>query len=263
LADLPEASGIAPGRRDSRLLWVHNDSDGPFVLGVDFDGRLRARVRVMGAEVEDWEDIATGPCPAGDCLYIADIGDNDAERPRITIYRIPEPGAGESETGPAEAFHAVYADGPHDAESLFVTPDGHIIVATKGSPTAFYQFPRLLATGAVSVLPRLLVLEEEQETRGKKARRASRLTGGSVSQDGRWMAMRSNGVLRFFRSSEILAGRSGPGVVVDLAPLDEPQGEGVAFGAGETVHLVSEGGGKGRPGTLISLACRLPIEPTF
>jgi hypothetical protein len=257
LPELPEASGVALGRRNPRLLWMHNDSDGPYVLGYGLDGALRARVRVTGASVEDWEDMAIGPCPSGACFYIADIGDNDATRARITIYRTPEPGPADKETAACEAFHAVYPDGARDAESVFVTSDGVVIVATKDHPTELYQFPQPLASGAVAVLSRLLVLPED-EAGGRNARRRSRLTGGSVSVDGRWMALRSNTRLRFVRAREILAGRTDGIVDVDLASIDEPQGEGVAFGEGGAIYLVSEGGKPGRPGSLVRLTCHLP-----
>jgi hypothetical protein len=257
LPEVPEASGVALGRRNPRLLWMHNDSDGPYVLGYDLDGALRARVRVTGASVEDWEDLAIGPCPSGSCLYIADIGDNDADRPRITIYRAAEPGIADEETARSEAFHGVYPDGPRDAESVLVTRDGVVIVATKDRPSALYQFPRAPASGAVTVLERLLVFDES-DARGKNARRRSRLTGGSVSRDGQWMALRSNTMLRFIRSRDILARRIDDMIEVDLTPIEEPQGEGVAFGDGDALYLVSEGGKAGRPGSLVRLTCQLP-----
>ena len=42
---------------------------------------------------------------------------------------------------------------------------------------------------------------------------------------------------------------------IDLGPLGEPQGEGVAFGDDRTLYLVGEGGGKSQPGTVARLSC--------
>lgn len=45
------------------------------------------------ATLNDWEDIAVGPCEAGgqrSCIYILDDGDRDGQAER-TIYKIPEP----------------------------------------------------------------------------------------------------------------------------------------------------------------------------
>src|SRR5262245_45881211 len=87
LPDLPEASGLAASRRNPGVLWTHNDSGDPFVFAITSTGGVKGRVRVTGAQVWDWEDIAVGPCPKGTCLYIADIGDNDRRRRSVTIYR--------------------------------------------------------------------------------------------------------------------------------------------------------------------------------
>jgi hypothetical protein len=43
--------------------------------------------------------------------------------------------------------------------------------------------------------------------------------------------------------------------VVDLANLDEPQGEGVTLTADRTLVVVGEGGKKSAPGTLARLSC--------
>ena len=42
---------------------------------------------------------------------------------------------------------------------------------------------------------------------------------------------------------------------VDLAPLKEEQGEGVALGVDNTVFLAGEGGGKGQPGSFARFSC--------
>ena len=76
---------------------------------------------MTGAQVENWEDIAVGPCPQGTCLYIADIGDNKATTETITVYRAPEPAPGDTRPSTPSA-HAIYPDGPQDAEALVVLP---------------------------------------------------------------------------------------------------------------------------------------------
>src|SRR5262249_40020432 len=80
LPEIWEASGVALGWGSPPRLWVINDSEGPIVYGVEPDGRIADRVRVPGVTVQDWEDLASGPCPTGRCLFIADIGDNAAQR---------------------------------------------------------------------------------------------------------------------------------------------------------------------------------------
>ena len=127
---LSEASGLAVSRRTPGRLWTHNDSGEPVVVSVDARGSVTGRVRLTGAAVEDWEAIAVGPCGTGSCLHVADIGDNEARRTRITIYRLPEPEAANGSASVADVFHATYPDGAHDAETPLVGADGRLYVVT-------------------------------------------------------------------------------------------------------------------------------------
>ena len=84
-----------------------------------------------------------GPCPAGSCIYVADIGDNDARRARVTVYRLAEPAAATESAKVGDVLHATYPDGPQDAEALLVLPDGRLYIVTKGAtgPVVVYRFP--------------------------------------------------------------------------------------------------------------------------
>lgn len=84
LPGLPEASGLAVSLLIPDRLWTHNDGE-PTLFALDTRGAVTARVRLSGAVLDDWEAVAVGPCPTGSCLYVADIGDNNAQRKRITI----------------------------------------------------------------------------------------------------------------------------------------------------------------------------------
>jgi 8-oxo-dGTP pyrophosphatase MutT (NUDIX family) len=248
---LTEASGIAAGLRSPGVLWSHNDSGQPVLYAFSADGSPLGVVRVAGARQENWEDIAAGPCASGSCLYVADIGDNAASRANITVYRVPEPAPTDRETRPAEAFHATYPDGPQDAEALFVLPDGGIYVVTKGEtgPIALYRFPQPLRAGASARLERIV------ELRGAGTRRPERITGASASADGRWIALRTLDAVDLYRTADLLRGRVGNPIRVDVRPLGEAQGEGVGWGPAGTLYLTSEGGGKHVPGTLARLSC--------
>lgn len=250
LPDVREASGLAVSRRTNDLLWTHNDSGRPILYAYDTGGRLRGRVAVAGADVTDWEDLTAASCPQGSCLYIGDIGDNNHRRRHITVYRIPEPAPGDSASQPAEAFHATYPDRPQDAEALFVGPDGSLFIVTKGegSPVSVYRYAAPLRAGATARLQRLSTL-------GASTDRGRRVTDGDLTWDGHWVALRTLGALEFFRTSDLVAGRAGTAVHVDLASLREPQGEGLAFARDGTVFLTGEGL---RGGTLARLSCKLP-----
>jgi len=244
LPGVGEASGVAVSRRTPGIIWSHNDSDAPVLLAFDESGAVRGRVRVTGASVTDWEDLAAGPCPAGSCLYIADVGDNNRARPHITIYRVPEPRPDDQATLPADVWTAAYPDRARDAEALLVTPAGELYLVTKENPrtTALYRVPTA-AAGNVGRLEPVSPLA------------VARVTGGSVSADGNWVTLRTNTTLLFYPAADLLAGKNPQPRPFDVRPLGERQGEGVAFGPDGLVFLVGEGGGTS--GTLAAVRCSL------
>jgi len=251
LREVPEASGLTTSRASADRLYAINDSGTPAIFALDAKGAVVSRIQVSGAAVDDWEAIGAGACPSGTCLYIADIGDNNARRTRVTIYRMPEPAGGGS-IAVSDVFHATYPDGPHDAETLLVTPDGDLFIVTKGEtgPVGLYKFPRELRTGTTHTLERI------GETVGSRVSgRADRITDGAVSPDGKWVALRTRTHVTFHRLADLTAGRWQETRRVDLTSLGEAQGEGVAFGPGDTLYLAGEGGGKARPGTFVRLTC--------
>ncbi|HEX6372174.1 MAG TPA: hypothetical protein VF006_24870 [Longimicrobium sp.] len=250
-AEIHESSGVAVSRAHAGIFWTHNDSGDPVLYAVDGDGRTAGRVRVTGAAVEDWEDVALAPCPAGgDCVYVADIGDNDAERPSVTVYRVREPAPGDARSAPAEAIRLRYPDGPHDAEALFVL-NGAIHIVTKGEsgPIAVYRAPRSASAGAEAALERVRVLTADRVKRG------DRITGADASADGRWVVMRTLEAASLY-SAAGLAGNGAPRRV-DLKRLNEAQGEGIAFAPDGSLVVTSEGGKKKSPATFARLSCSL------
>ena len=252
LPELREASGLAASRSTPGLLWTHNDSGKPEIFAVDTKGKVTGRVSVTGANVVDWEAIASGPCGSGNCLYIADIGDNSAERNDVTIYRVPEP-AKDAGTARADGvFRASYPDGAHDAEAMLVAPDGALYIVTKGEtgPIALYRFPRELKPGTAMRLERV----GSPLSKGK-SEQSAHITDGAISPDGDSVVLRTRNALMFYRAADFLKGDFREARRADLKGLGEPQGEGVAFGPSNTVYVAGEGGGKSQPGTLAALTC--------
>jgi hypothetical protein len=252
LAGLPEASGLVVSRVAQGRLWAHNDSGKPEIFALDANGKVTGRVTISGAAVQDWEAMASGPCESSTCLYIADIGDNDAGRSDIIIYRVPEPATVSGSAQVNGMFRASYPDGAHDAEALLVAPDGRLYIVTKGDTghIALYRFPRELRDRVTMRLERV----GDPLSNGKPADDA-RITDGAISADGEWVVLRTRAALTFYRASEFLEGNFRKTHSVDLKPLAEPQGEAVAFGAANMVYVAGEGGGKSQPGTLAALSC--------
>ena len=242
LPDIPEASGLAVSRRAQGLLWSHNDSGNDAVLfALDTSGRTRGRVRVP-IRTRDWEDISSARCGAEDCLYLADIGDNGRERRRIQIFRVPEPKPDDAVTAAPEVFTARYADGPHNAEAMFVV-DEDLFIVTRDRVAAVYRAKlsgsRDLTFARVSELGLAAVTDAE------------------TSPDGKLVVVRTSHEAVGYRIADVVAGGNPPAFRIPLDGLREPQGEGVAL-EGSMLYLLSEGRGWNPAGRFISLRCQLP-----
>jgi hypothetical protein len=260
LPDLPEASGLTASHRTPGQLWSHNDSGEPTLFALTTAGAVQGRVRVTGAQVGDWESISVGPCPQGTCVYIGDIGDNNAKRRDITIYRVPEPEPGAKATADLQSLRATYPDGPQDAEALFVMPNGAVFVVTKGEkgPVALYRVPAHFGKDAQVQLERIATVIQNDKKQKQGVAPRLKVTGASASPDGRWIALRTLDAITFYVASEFLVGKIREVLRYDLSQARERQGEGVTFAEDGAIWLASEGGGKSRPGTLARLDCTLP-----
>jgi hypothetical protein len=241
LPEIPEASGLAVSRRNPDVLWSHNDSGSAAVLfALDTAGTMLGRVRVP-IRTRDWEDISAARCPSNDCLYIADIGDNRSVRQRVHIYRLPEPAPGDAETAPPEVFNGTYADGPHNAEAMFVigadlfivTRDriGHVYKSTLSGSTEL-TFQRIGQLGLAAV------------------------TDAEASRDGKSVVVRTSHEAVLYRTDDLILGGNVPYLRIPIDDLKEAQGEGVALD-GSMLYLSSEGRPWNRAGRIMSLRCDL------
>lgn len=247
--EIRESSGVAVSRRYPGVFWTHNDSGNhPELFAIDSGGQLLARVQVTGARNQDWEDIALGPCPAGDCLYIGDIGGSRGKDEPLEIYRVPEPDPGASATARAERFRVPFPDGSRDAEALFVLPSGELYIITKEEQAGLYRYSSPLHANQRITLERMRELKVQDE---------ERVTSADATPDGRWVAVRTNSSLMLYRTETLLQGSGSAPIRMDLTPLGEIQGEAVAIASDGTVVLTSEGGSRRVPGTIARLACTL------
>ncbi len=250
-AEVKESSGLVQSRRDPQLFWTHNDAgNAPVIFAVSSDGRMRSQVRVSGARLEDWEDIDAGPCGGADCLFIGDIGDNDATRNAITVYQVEEPRAGATTSANAIARSARYPSGPRDAEAMYVL-SGTVYLVTKGRTGAIelYRWPQ--GQGTVQ-------LERIRELFGKPRNKDDLVTSASASPDGKWVAVRTYRTLYIYKAAELTAPGNPVPLKADLSATGEKQGEGLAILNDGTVWLSSEAGGKKGSPALTRLSCTLP-----
>lgn len=249
-----ESSGAVFSRSADNLVWTHNDSGGtPEVHALDVQGTLVGSVRISGAENDDWEDIAIGPCSTGTCLFLADIGDNSADRREVSVYAVPEPAPDDQTSAPATRYRVRYPDGPRDAEALFLLA-GRVHIVTKGgdSPITLYRYPGELNPSET------VTLEAVRTLSAGPVGLADRVTGADVTPDGRWVLIRSYTSMLAYRASQV-DDPAATAIELDLAALAPGQGEGIAAGPNGRVVLTSESIA-GIPGTLVTLRCPFLVD---
>ncbi len=136
-----EASGLAASRKNSGVLWTHNDSgDDSRLFALSTKGKLLGIFKIADVSANDWEDLAIGPgpLPHQDYLYIGDLGHNSSRHSLKYIHRIPEPRLPRwtfvsqgQQTQPSpldtiltgiETITVKYPDGSRDAETLMLDP---------------------------------------------------------------------------------------------------------------------------------------------
>jgi hypothetical protein len=220
-AAITESSGlVADG---AHVLTVNDSGAGPLVYVVDAaSGRTVGRTTYTSDAVVDVEAMAPGP---GHTLWVGDIGDNEAHRAFVSVYRMPMPDAGDV-TVSAQRFDLVYEGGPRDAEALLVQPrTGRLYVASKGLfGGKLYAAPPRLSSDHANVLRPIADV-------------GGLVTDGAFFPDGRFAALRSYGSLSVLDSH---GWRSVQGMQLP----EQDQGEGLAMSPGGRSVLVStEGAG--------------------
>lgn len=235
-----ETSGLVASAIHQDVFYVHNDSGGdPAFFAIGADGQDLGTFDVGGAVVVDWEDIARGPCPAGSCLYLADIGDNAEQRSIYILYRVPEPDAvGQGGTVDADAFSFVYPDGSHNAETLLVHPDtGVVTIVTKVSAgnSSVYEIELPSSPGAVLTATKTGEIAPPEGI--------VRFTGGDVHPASQGVLLRTYTNVFFYAAlpgQSVAQALAGAPCVVPAA--GEAQGEAIAWTrSGEGYLTVSEG----------------------
>jgi len=256
---IKEASGLAASRKTPGVLWIHNDGGSPCVYAITPEGKLLGVYNLAGAKVRNWEDIAIGPGPEPnvDYLYVGDIGDNNAKRKDVTVYRIIEPNvnAGQASVNVAinnvESIVLVYPDGPRDAETLLLDPlTKDIYIISKEGTSKVYRaaYPQSSFASSFAIAMEDRQATEDRSTTGKTTlEQVTKLhwgmaTAGDISPDGREIVVRG-----YFGASLWLRPKEGPmwkafeNSECSIPIILEQQGEAICFDAnGAGYYTTSE-----------------------
>ena len=145
-----ESSALVQSTVASDLAYTINDSGNDTVVYVlELASGDVVGTATLDVEAEDTEAMAIG---GDDRLYVADIGDNNAERSTVALYAIDQPRPGDVTVTP-DVFDVRYSDGPSDAETLLVDPaTGRMSIVTKSLLAGgVYRLPNPLHGDRVNV----------------------------------------------------------------------------------------------------------------
>ena len=248
---LNETSGIAASVSHPGFYYVHNDSgDTSRFFIISPDGKTKGAIYYPGDKslaalgVRDCEDIAvgTGPETGASYVYIGDIGDNNAARKYITIYRIKEPAlpaAGQPANTTAEPLYLKYPDGARDAETLMTDSIDKLlyIVSKREDTVGIYTAPLAFHANDTVVLKKQASLYVEGNGEGKW------ITAGDISRNGRQVLLKSYTKVYYWkRSSNEPIWQTLQHSPAILPYTIEPQGEAIGFTLdGTGYYTISEG----------------------
>lgn len=258
-----EASGLAASRRRPGTLYAHDDSGHAAVLhAITIGGEPQGAHPMPRGWVDDWEDIAAGPCPppraAEGCLYVGDIGDNQRRRKHILIRVVTEPppdAAAGSSLDLQATWRLRYPDGPRNAEALLVHPQsGAVELVTKSlsGPAEIYRVPDGMTEGADPALLERVAALDLGPLAGDPL-----VTGGDWDPDGDRLVLRTYTRLLVWRVDPCAAEPWWTGTPQVLDAPRERQGEAVAVGLDGHLYTASEG----HPMPLSRRRCLEPTAP--
>lgn len=228
---IQESSGLEETGKEG-LYYTHNDAGNDAVLfKVNAKGQVLASLRVAGAENIDWEDITRDK--EGN-IYIADTGDNDNERKKLTIYKLAQ---GDPENVSQITFS--YSDRQegkngkerpaYDCEAIFWHHSRLYLVTKdreKGKEARIYELPDTPG--------------EQEATPVAHYPVQAAITAADISPDGKTMMLLSVGKVHLFQ----VAGNNFFGSKMVTKSLGKVgQTEGAVFTDNHSLAISSEKGG--------------------
>lgn len=228
---IDEASGLADSRSQPGNLWIEQDSGNPADIALlGYDGQVKGTMSVPNSTNRDWEDITIGPGPTAgtNYIYLADIGDNNAQYQTCVIYRFPEPTSLKTPITQIERINFRYPDGPRDAEALFVDPQTKdiYIISKRETKVHLYSLPYPQNVNEVTVAT---AFGELPSIGGGGL--SNYVTSAAISPDGAEILLRTYTQVLYWKRD---AGQSIPDALQygtnRLLPVRlEPQGEAICF----------------------------------
>ena len=194
------------------------------VFLIDDHARVQLVCKLVDVRNRDWEDIAigAGPVKGKNYLYVADIGDNQAQFDFKYIYRFEEPLWSKEKEKLITLIDTLVLrmpDSPRDAETLLIDPMGSdlFIISKREQAVGLYHAPYPFGRDTL-LLNKVLTLPMTQ------------IVSGSISADGQEVLLKDyDHVYYWKRSGKESLTRLLASEPVELPYEREPQGEAIGW----------------------------------
>lgn len=243
---MPETSGLACSRTTPGYLWAHGDENtgsNRKIVAVSPSGTLVMTVKINSGsnDRDDWEDIATGVYNGKNYIFIGAFGDNDLEfKDSYYIFYFEEPAISSgTQTVTVNAIRFGYPDNAaHNTETLMYDPIEQVFYISdkvKSGLCTLYSLP--FRTDYGTSTQKLTKVTELGN--GSKFHT---VTGGDITPDGRWMAIKSKKqVLLWERQGTESISITAKRKPVQIAAYEEEeQGESLAWLDSTTFYTTSD-----------------------
>lgn len=232
---MPETSGMAYSRTTPGYLWAHGDENTGSkrkIVAISPDGTLTMTVKINSGSIDrdDWEDIATGVFNGKNYIFIGAFGDNDLDfKDNYYIFYFEEPAiTSGTQTVSVNAIRFGYPDNnAHNTETLMydnIEQVFYISDKVKGGICTLYSLPFCTDCGS----------DKQTLTKVTELGNGSKfhtVTGGDITPDGHWMAIKSKKQLLLWerQGDESLSVTARRDPVQIAAYQEEEQGESLAW----------------------------------
>lgn len=220
---LEEASGLAASVNNPGYFWTINDSGNPAeVFLLDDHANIKLVCQLTKATNRDWEEIRVASDSGKSYLYIADIGDNNAEYDLKFIYRFEEPVLAKAKKLIIEDIDTLIVkmpDGKRDTESVMIDPSTHdLYVLSKREDSIGLYVSRYPFSKDTLVLDKILTMPFHN------------IVSGDISADGQEILLKIYDEIYYWKRSvnenisELLTK-----VPIELPYSREKQGEAITW----------------------------------
>lgn len=265
-SNIDEASGIEVSTINPKILYHINDSgDGPYIYLTNRSGQNAGTVEINNFDPKDTEDLSIGSCPhkKANCLYVGDIGDNKQVRSSIKVVILEEDKVfNKKSVNPSHIITLKYPEGPQNAESMAIHPNGDLFIATKDEySSSLYWLPKKQLLNKGAYLKKIAVMKFSKIKDLSSKRNLA--TSMDISPDGKkFIVLTYNDAVEFDLNLEFLTSGKAPrdithfGRVIQLENLEKQ--EALAYTSEKSFVYSTETKEKGQSqASLMKLECAL------